>query len=181
MALPHPLLEILSDATSRRKRPWLLVLAGFFLVCAAWKMQLGTPKPPRPPPDTIDYHYAQWLRQVDALHRGRATNRVSFNSLEWLLDGRPSTDERYKKLEEHETALIRLGYFEEFRFDTKGAAPAPILLQFYTNAMRTDLKYYWTAATVFHPQTNICITARKQDIAAIKYIFRHLDNTRTNR
>jgi hypothetical protein len=180
MPLPQPVLEILRDATSPRKRPWLLVLFGLFLLCAAWKMQLGTPQPPRSPPDTIDYHYTQWLRQVDALHRDRPTNRVSINSLEWFLDGKPSTHDRYEQIEEHETALIRLGYFEEFRFDTKGAAPMPILLQFYTNAMRTDLKYYWTASTVYHPQTNICITARKQNIPAIAAIFKHLDNARTN-
>ena len=180
MALPEPLLEMLRDATSPRKRPWLLVLFGLFLVCAALKTKLGAARPPRPPPDTIAYHYSQWLRQVDALHRGQPTTRVSINSLEWVLDGKPSTGDRYKKIEEHETALIRLGYFEEFRFDTKGAAPTPILLQFYTNAMHTDLKHRWTASTVYHPQTNICLTARKQDIPAIESIFKHLDNARTN-
>jgi hypothetical protein len=180
--VPNPLVEIIRDATSGRKRPWLLVLIGFFLVCSAWKYKLGAPRPPTRPPDTIEYHYGQWLRHLHVLHRGGPAGRFTLEGFIDRFEEKISTSDRFDKVQEHEVALFRLGYFAEYRFETKGRDPKKIIMQFYTNAMRTDLRYNWNVSTVFtHDQTNVCIVARTEDIPKITEIFHQMDNPATNR
>jgi hypothetical protein len=176
MALAEPLAEILRDITSPRKRPWLLLLIGLFVVSAAWKTKLGAPERP---PDTIEYHYAEWKRHLAILHSNRGTpdSRFSLRTVIPFIEEKLSDRERHTKISEHETALIRDGYFAELRFDT--AEPIKIISQLYTNTLKTDLEHRWTASTVYYrDRTNVCITARTEDLPKLQSLVKQLTQNR---
>ncbi|HUS36461.1 MAG TPA: hypothetical protein VM680_14005 [Verrucomicrobiae bacterium] len=182
MAPLHPVAEILRDITSPRKRPWILVLLGLFLVCAAWKTKLGAPRELERPSDTIEYHYNEWRRHVTALNRAPARSRFSVNALLSRLEPKTSPRERREKINEHELALMRLGYFSDFNFDPKDADYSKLMLQFYTNTLNADLHIYFpTAIATFGDHTNIHITARNDDIPKLEAIFKQLASAQTNR
>lgn len=174
----HPLVEILRDITSPRKRPWILILIGLFLVSAAWKTKLGAPREPTPPPETVEYHYREWRRHVTAWSRRNQTNRFSIHAIVNRLEGNISLGQRHDKIQEHEAALVRLDYFGEFNFDPKGADVSKLMAQFYTNTLNTDLHLYvWTASATYTSRTNIHITARIEDIPKLQSLFNQLTNT----
>ncbi|HUS35044.1 MAG TPA: hypothetical protein VM680_06795 [Verrucomicrobiae bacterium] len=182
MPPPHPVAEILRDITSARKRPWILILLGFFLICAAWKTKLGAPREPKRPPDTIEYHYTEWRRHVTAVSRGTPTDRFSIRAILARIESKISPRERHELITEHENALIRLGYFDDFRFDTKGADVGKLMSQFYTNTLNTDLHiYYFRISILLSGQKTIQITAPKEDIPKLAAIFRQLVSADTNR
>ena len=183
MSTPHPVAEILRDITSARKRLWILILLGFFLICAAWKTRLGAPREPKHPPDTIEYHYSEWRRHVTAVSRGTPTDRFSIRAILARIESKTSSRERHELISEHETALVRLGYFNDFQFDAKDGDVGKLMSQFYTNTLNTDLHiYYYTISVIFSGQKKaIHITARNDDIPKLEAIFKQLAGAQTNR
>jgi hypothetical protein len=177
------LLEVIRDLTSRKNRPWHLVAIGFILVITAWKTKLGVPGVPRPEPDTIEYHSAQWLHEKQNLVWGIATNKFNIKKLTWYLDGKPTFDARHQNIERHEVALIRLGYFEERRYDSQGVDLYKIFDAMSKRAREAHLDENWSisaVSAVYNPETNICFVARKADLPAVESIFKQVMRSLTN-
>jgi hypothetical protein len=108
------------------------------------------------------------------------TTRFSLYAIISRLEGKTSERERYEKIKEHEAALIRLDYFGDFDFDTKGADHFKLVSQCYTNTLNTDLHiYYFRTEITFGDTTNIHIAARFEDIPKIQSIFNQLTNQNT--
>ena len=178
--LPAALSEVIRDFASPRKRPWLLVGLGFILVLTAWKTKLGAPRTPRPEPDTINFHYYQWLHHKENLY-WHDPPRISVKRLTWHLDGKPSSSDRFERIERHELALIRLDYFEERAFDWRGGDLGKFLTAFSGQAAKTDPDLRWSVRGFQSQETSVYFTARKQDIPAIESIIRQVERGRTNR
>jgi hypothetical protein len=154
---------------SRKNRAWVLGAIGLILISAALKTKLGTS---RPEPDTTAYHYSQWLHQTENLgYTGNFTNRISFKKIIWYLDGRPSFHGRVEKLEKHQNALIRLGYFQERAFDFKGIDPAKFM-----NAVSDRARQAGLVIVFSHSQdTTAHIIVRNEDMAAIEAIVKDIE------
>lgn len=173
--------EILRDLTSARNRPWILIAIGFAVILAAWKFKLGEPRPAlnRRGPDTIEYHYQQWLHERRYL--GRRPKGWNLTTLNWYLDGKPTLGERMNAFEEHQEALIRLGYFDERHFDWHGSDLGKFFFKFTQRAAQTDLKGEFRAGWAPNgSSTNVSIIARKQYMPIIESIWNEMTRASTN-
>jgi hypothetical protein len=178
---PHR--EIIRDFTSRKNRPWLLVAIGSILVVSAWKLKLGEPRPDHPrrrEPDTIAYHYEQWQHERRYLKWGNRPKGFNLHTLSWYLDGKPTFGQRLEAAEQHELALIRLGYFEERKFDWPSGDINLFISNFINQAEQTELKQNWSVHYVRFGETNLIFTARKQDMPMIESLYMRLTRSSMN-
>ena len=171
--------DILHDAISPRKRPWILVAIGFVLVIAAWKNKLGSPREPKAPPDTIEYHYDQWLHHKANLVWGIETNELNLKKAVWHMDGKPTFTERREKMEAHEIALLRHGYFEERSFGLPFTNVSMFMTEFQKQADASGLDDRYSIRFQI-PQTNVLFTARAEDLATIELIMKQAFRASTN-
>lgn len=171
--------DIMHDAVSPRKRPWILVAIGFVLVVAAWKNKLGSPRRPEPPPDTIEYHYDQWLHHKANLIWGIETNALNLKKVVWHMDGKPTFTDRREKMEQHEIALIRHGYFEERGFGLPITNASMFMTEFERQAKASGLGDRFSIRFTF-PQTNVLFTARPADLEKIELIMKQAFRASTN-
>jgi hypothetical protein len=167
MTLPEALREILHDAASPRKRPWILVAIGLIVVLAAWKNKLGAPRPAQETPDTIEYHYDQWRHHKANLVWGVETNRLSVRKLVWHLDGKPTFTERMDKVQYHFMSLVRLGYFEERQFMLP-ETNVPKFKALWNAQTHSNFVKKLNIEHIFHSGTNVVITARPENMPAIE-------------
>jgi hypothetical protein len=176
-----PYREIVRDFVSRKNRPWLLLAAGFVLVVAAWKFKVGEPRHRREP-DTISYHYQQWLHHRRYGRLGSNRKGLNLQTVNWYLDGKPTVWERREAEEQHELALIRLGYFEERDFEWPGGDINKFFSNFWQRARQTDLKENYSArwSSPFAGNTNVSIVARKEDMPIVDSLRKELMRSATN-
>ena len=172
--------DILNDAVSPRKRPWILVAIGFVLVIAAWKNKLGSPSEAKAPPDTIEYHYDQWLHHKENLVWGIETNSLNLKKVVWHLDGKPKFSERREKIEEHEIALIRHGFFEERSFGVYVTNVPTFVTEFEKQAEASGLADRYSIRFTTFPRTNAQFTARREDLEKIELIMKQVFHASTN-
>jgi hypothetical protein len=173
--------DILNDAVSPRKRPWILVAIGFVIVIAAWKNKLGSPRQPKAPPDTVEYHYDQWRHHKANLIWGIETNALNLKKAVWHMDGKPTFTARREKMEEHEIALIRHGYFEERSFFGLSVSNLSTFeTEFQQQAEASGLDERYSMRLQSFPATNVLFTARPEDLEKIELIMKQVFRASTN-
>lgn len=173
----HGLREIIRDIASRRNRKWQGVAFLFIVSLLIWKDQHR----PHEEPDTIDYHYNQWLHNKRNLVWGISTNRLSVKKAVWYLDGKPTFEERMEQIHRHELALIRLNHFADVTFNSKGADISQLLSDFTQRATKSEIEDRWSTYVTYNPETNINFTARRQDLPILTSLFQESMHSITNR
>jgi hypothetical protein len=157
-------------------RQTILAACGIGLVLWAWRSELGAPREKKGP-DTVGYHYGR-LKQLrnNVVGKKPASVKALFHprALNWYLEGRPTIQEQYQRMETHQAALIRLGYFERRDFPWKGN-----LNQLGTavlKAMKDNrIDFFPRIETQNGYSDHVFVTTRKEDMPAIGRLIRKLE------
>jgi len=162
------------------KRKLLISICAFIVICAGIMRFVLSPKR-----ETVAYHVerlgqlrvtAAWKSEPD--RTGTANDFMRPQVWFWYLRGAPSLSKIMQEREEHQQALIQLGYFErrEFTFTTRTQWYADFR-GMMSNTVFADTNW-WFHLDTSKPQS-VLITASKKDIPKFEQIVSKLNSGQT--
>jgi hypothetical protein len=163
-----------------RVRIVFLLGCGLILVATAWRNQLGTPRSNKAESDSVEHHYNRFVfLQKNIVFSPPKGFKATFTTrtLNWYLEGCPSTSDQFQELERRKEALLRLGYFEKRDFSWPGGGPLE-LRKFHSEliqrAVAAKIEPAWSMEFPDASSNLVTITSRKVDFPMIESFIREI-------